>query len=204
MDRVAPNAVKKPATTSHPEPGRRAPKKTSKPARKHEPEYPDFDAQFRPEDAIVREGPDVLQPSRIAYRDDARGLYLYHGDCLEVMDHLLTRHPQGVFDLIFADPPYFLSNGGITCHAGKMVKVDKGDWDKSRGPEENHNFNREWLRRCQALLKPDGTLWVSGTHHVIFSVGYAMQQLGMKILNQVTWQKPNPPKPAQDSIAPQV
>lgn len=74
-----------------------------------------------------------------------------------------------------------------------MVKVDKGSWDKSRGAEENHNFNREWLRRCQMLLKPNGTIFVSGTHHVIFSVGYAMQQLGMKILNQVTWQKPNPP-----------
>lgn len=95
--------------------------------------------------------------------------------------------------MIFADPPYFLSNGGITCHAGKMVKVDKGAWDKSRGPELNHEFNTEWLRRCQALLKPNGTLWVSGTHHVIFSIGYAMQQLGMKLLNQVTWQKPNPP-----------
>lgn len=155
--------------------------------------YPTYDDVFHPEDAIVREGPDVLQPSKLAYRDDARGLWLYHGDCLEVMDHLLARHPQGVFDLIFADPPYFLSNGGITCHAGKMVKVDKGDWDKSRGPAENHNFNTEWLRRCQALLKPNGTLWVSGTQHVIFSVGYAMQQLGMKLLNQVTWQKPNPP-----------
>ena len=162
------------------------PKTTARP-------YPAYDDVWRPEDAIVREGPDVLQPSRLAYRDDARGLWLYHGDCLEVMDHLLARHPQGVFDLIFADPPYFLSNGGITCHAGRMVKVDKGAWDKSRGPAENHNFNTEWLRRCQALLKPNGTLWVSGTHHVIFSVGYAMQQLGMKLLNQVTWQKPNPP-----------
>ncbi len=134
-----------------------------------------------------------MQPSKLAYRDDARGIRLYHGDCLEVMDTLLTRHPGGVFDLIFADPPYFLSNGGITCHAGRMVKVDKGEWDKSRGSEENHNFNTEWLRRCRDLLKPNGTLWVSGTHHVIFSVGYAMQQLGMKMLNQVTWQKPNPP-----------
>lgn len=150
-------------------------------------------AEFNPRDGIVEESPDVLQPSKLAYRDDARGIYLYHGDCLEVMDRLLEKHPDGVFDLIFADPPYFLSNGGITCHGGKMVKVDKGDWDKSRGAEENHNFNTEWLKRCQALLKPNGTIWVSGTHHVIFSVGYAMQQLGMKLLNQVTWQKPNPP-----------
>jgi site-specific DNA-methyltransferase (adenine-specific) len=148
---------------------------------------------FAPADAVVAEGPEVLQASRLAYRDDARGLYLYHGDCLTVMDTLLAKHPGGVFDMIFADPPYFLSNGGITCHAGRMVKVDKGDWDKSRGPALNHEFNTEWLRRCQALLKPNGTLWVSGTHHVIFSVGYAMQQLGMKMLNQVTWQKPNPP-----------
>ena len=96
-------------------------------------------------------------------------------------------------DMIFADPPYFLSNGGITCHAGKMVKVDKGQWDKSNGPELNHEFNMSWLSRCQRLLKPNGTIWVSGTHHVIHSVGYAMQQLGMKILNDITWEKPNPP-----------
>lgn len=155
--------------------------------------YPTYDDVFRPEDGIVAEGPDILQPSHLAYRDDARGIYLYLGECLEVMDRLIAKHPDGVFDLIFADPPYFLSNGGISCHAGKMVKVDKGAWDKSRGAEENHNFNREWLRRCQQLLKPNGTIWVSGTHHVIFSVGYAMQQLDFKLLNQVTWQKPNPP-----------
>ena len=88
----------------------------------------------------------------------------------------VSRRP--VRHAIFADPPYFLSNGGITCHAGKMVKVDKGDWDKSRGPELNHEFNLEWLRRCQRVLKPNGTIWVTGTHHVIFSIGYAMQQLG--------------------------
>ncbi len=137
--------------------------------------------------------PGVVQPSHLAWADARRGLYLYHGDSFEVMDALAARHPEGCFDLIFADPPYFLSNGGITCHAGKMVKVDKGAWDKSRGPAENHNFNREWLRRCQALLKPNGTIFVSGTHHVIFSVGFAMQELGMKLLNQITWQKPNPP-----------
>ena len=87
------------------------------------------------------------------------------------MDTIARKHPHGLFDLIFADPPYFRSNGGITCHAGRMVKVDKGGWDKSRGSEFNHEFNTEWLRRCQRLLKPNGTLMVSGTHHVIFSVG---------------------------------
>ncbi len=148
---------------------------------------------FQPADGLVAAGPEVLLPSRLVHRDDARGVFLYHGDCLAVMDTLAAKHPGGCFDLIFADPPYFLSNGGITCQGGRMVKVDKGAWDKSRGAEENHNFNREWLRRCQALLKPNGVLFVSGTHHVIFSVGYALQQLGLKILNQITWQKPNPP-----------
>jgi site-specific DNA-methyltransferase (adenine-specific) len=148
---------------------------------------------FEASDGLVAVGPEIVQPSRLAVSDAAKGIFLYHGDCLEVMDAMLKKHPNGCFDLIFADPPYFLSNGGITCHAGKMVKVDKGAWDKSRGADENHNFNHEWLRRCQALLKPNGTIFVSGTHHVIFSVGFAMQQMGMKMLNQITWQKPNPP-----------
>jgi len=95
--------------------------------------------------------------------------------------------------MIFADPPYFLSNGGITCHSGKMTKVDKGEWDKSKGIKENHRFNLSWLSSCQKLLKPNGTIWVSGTHHIIYSVGFAMQQLGMKILNDIAWEKPNPP-----------
>ena len=109
------------------------------------------------------------------------------------LDAIAAKYPEGRFDAIFADPPYFLSNGGITCHAGKMVKVDKGDWDVSRGPELNHEFNTEWLRRCQRVLKPNGTIWVTGTHHVIFSIGYALQQLGFKILNDIAWEKPNPP-----------
>jgi site-specific DNA-methyltransferase (adenine-specific) len=134
-----------------------------------------------------------LSPPNLILRDDSRGIFLYHGNCLELLDAIAAKYPEGRFDMIFADPPYFLSNGGITCHAGKMVKVDKGDWDKSRGPELNHEFNLEWLKRCQRVLKPNGTIWVSGTHHVIFSIGYAMQQLGYKILNDIAWEKPNPP-----------
>jgi site-specific DNA-methyltransferase (adenine-specific) len=110
-----------------------------------------------------------------------------------VLDVLAGKNPNGLIDMIFADPPYFLSNGGITCHAGRMVKVDKGVWDKSRGPERNHEFNIQWLGRCQRVLQPNGTIWVTGTQHVIFSVGYAMQQLGFKILNNIAWEKPNPP-----------
>ena len=135
----------------------------------------------------------ALAPLKNVFSDNRSGIFLYEGDCLEVLDKIAHKYPDGCFDMIFADPPYFLSNGGITCHAGKMVKVDKGDWDKSRGAEENHNFNREWLKRCQRVLKPNGTIWVTGTFHVIFSVGYAMQELGFKILNDISWEKPNPP-----------
>jgi site-specific DNA-methyltransferase (adenine-specific) len=137
--------------------------------------------------------PAATHPLKIALSDNVHGVWLYQANCLEVLDALASRYPDGLFDMIFADPPYFLSNGGITCHAGRMVKVDKGDWDKSRGPELNHEFNTEWLKRCQRVLKPNGTLWVTGTHHVIFSVGYALQQLGFKILNDIAWEKPNPP-----------
>jgi site-specific DNA-methyltransferase (adenine-specific) len=129
----------------------------------------------------------------LLFSSDTPFIRLYHGNCLELLDAIAVKYPEGRFDAIFADPPYFLSNGGITCHAGRMVRVDKGDWDQSRGPELNHEFNREWLARCQRVLKPNGTIWVSGTHHVIFSIGYAMQQLGYKVLNDIAWEKPNPP-----------
>lgn len=131
--------------------------------------------------------------TELAYADRNNGAFLYRGNCLSIMDAISVKHPDGCFDMVFADPPYFLSNGGITCHAGKMVKVDKGAWDKSRGLELNHEFNTEWLKRCQRLLKPNGTLWVSGSMHAIYSIGFAMQQLGFKILNDIIWEKPNPP-----------
>ncbi len=124
-----------------------------------------------------------------AFDDPKHHLRIYQGDCLEI----LAQIPESTVDLVFADPPYFLSNGGITCHAGKMVSVNKGDWDKSRGPGANHEFNRAWLAACQRVLKPNGSLWVSGTAHVIHSVGFAMQQLGFKLLNDISWVKPNPP-----------
>ena len=149
--------------------------------------------ELREDGTIVVERRDEKRAPALTYSDPARSLWLYHGNCFELLDAIAAKYPEGRFDCIFADPPYFLSNGGITCHAGKMVKVDKGDWDKSQGTNENHNFNLEWLRRCQRVLKPNGTIWVSGTHHVIFSIGFAMQQLGYKILNDIAWEKPNPP-----------
>jgi len=119
-------------------------------------------------------------------------LKIYQGDCLEILAAIHAKQGECV-DMIFADPPYFLSNGGITCQSGRMVSVDKGAWDKSRGVEENHLFITNWLAACQRVLKPHGSIWVSGTAHVIHSVGFAMQQLGFKLLNDISWVKPNPP-----------
>lgn len=100
---------------------------------------------------------------------------------------------EGQVDLIFADPPYFLSNGGATCKGGRWASVNKGDWDRLTSVEAMHAFNRRWLGVCQSLLADHGSIVVSGTRHVIFSVGFAMQQLGFKLLNEITWEKPNPP-----------
>ncbi len=114
---------------------------------------------------------------------------LFKADCRNVMDSI----PLGSINMIFADPPYFLSNGGMSCRAGKRVSVNKGEWDKSKGIEETHKFNLEWLKKCQSILTDNGTIWVSGTSHVIYSIGFAMQQLGFKILNDIAWFKINPP-----------
>jgi site-specific DNA-methyltransferase (adenine-specific) len=115
------------------------------------------------------------------------GYRLVHGDSLELLSRL---GPESV-DLIFADPPYNLSNGGSTCRSGRRSTVNKGDWDASSGVERDHSFHRAWLAACRRVLRPSGTLWVSGTQHVIFSLGFAMQELGYHILNTVTWFKPN-------------
>lgn len=144
-----------------------------------------------PEEANLAAPP--AGPENLGFSDPARRLWLYHADALQILDRIIERHEDGLFDVIFADPPYFLSNGGSTCRSGRRATVDKGSWDKSQGTDANHAFNLEWLRRCQRALKPNGTLWVTGTQHVIYSVGFALQQLGYKILNSITWEKPNPP-----------
>ncbi|WP_423740971.1 DNA-methyltransferase, partial [Enterococcus cecorum] len=107
--------------------------------------------------------------------------------------HLLSQMKEKSIDMIFADPPYFLSNDGITCKGGKMVSVNKGDWDKINSFEDKHEFNRQWIRLCKAVLKDSGTIWISGTLHNIYSIGMALEQEGFKIINNITWQKTNPP-----------
>jgi site-specific DNA-methyltransferase (adenine-specific) len=115
--------------------------------------------------------------------------YLQLGDSLALMQDV----PANSVDCIWTDPPYLLSNDGITCIAGRMVKVNKGEWDRSRGIDLDHEFNRTWLAACHRILKPSGSIWVSGTLHVYLSVGMAMQQIGFRILNDIVWEKPAPP-----------
>lgn len=121
------------------------------------------------------------------YYFKGKKFWLVRGDYLTILPAI----PEDSIDMIFADPPYMLSNGGFTCKSGKAVSVNKGAWDKSKGVDEDFNFHFSWIEACKRVLKPEGTLWVSGTYHSIFQCGYAIQKLGFKILNDITWFKPN-------------
>ena len=122
------------------------------------------------------------------YKSKNRDFTLVLGDCLEVLGKF-----DFAFDLVFADPPYFLSSGGISVQAGRRVCVDKGIWDKPRGREAERAFTYAWLKAVRDKLAPDGTIWISGTFHNIFLVAEALEALGFRLLNAVTWQKTNPP-----------
>jgi site-specific DNA-methyltransferase (adenine-specific) len=115
------------------------------------------------------------------------GFELYLDDCRDFLNNL----PEESVDMIFADPPYNLSNGGFTCHAGKMVSVNKGAWDESRGLDEDLKFHIEWIKACRRVLKDTGTIWISGTYHSIYRCGYALEATGYHILNDICWFKPN-------------
>ena len=112
---------------------------------------------------------------------------LYHGDSLELLKQL----PKESVHLVFADPPYNLSNGGFTCQAGRRASVNKGEWDRSRGVEADFDFHRQWIRLCREAMRPDGTIWISGSYHSIYACGYALQIEGFKMLNDICWFKPN-------------
>jgi len=117
------------------------------------------------------------------------GAIVYLADCVDLMKII----PAGSVDVVFADPPYRLSTGGVTVRNGRLAPVDKGAWDRSTGFAGDHRFNVRWLKEAHRILKPEGTIWVTGTHHVIFSLGFALQSIGYKLINQITWEKPDPP-----------
>lgn len=122
------------------------------------------------------------------YRSSDRAFTLLKGDCFELLPQFDFK-----FDMIFADPPYFLSNDGISVQAGKIVSVNKGEWDRGGTLESINDFNTRWVSLCREKLKDNGTIWISGTYHNIFSVANSLTELGFKILNVVTWAKTNPP-----------
>lgn len=123
------------------------------------------------------------------YYDSACKIKLYNLDTFSFFNNI----PDNCVDLIFADPPYFLSSGGITCSSGKKRNVNKGEWDKARNIHEIHAWNKKWLAESKRILKSNGTIWVCGTFHNIFSVGLALQELEFKILNNIVWEKKEPP-----------
>ena len=121
------------------------------------------------------------------YSDD--NCVLINGDSLEILKSIKTAS----IDVVFADPPYFLSSGGITNKSGRMQSVDKGEWDKSLPVPDRDKFNNHWIRLVKRVLRDDGTLWVSGTFHNIYSVASALEKNGFETLNNITWEKLNPP-----------
>jgi site-specific DNA-methyltransferase (adenine-specific) len=117
----------------------------------------------------------------------SKNAVLFNGDCLEI----LRSFPENSVDMIFADPPYMLSNDGFTCQSGKMVTVNKGKWDRSKGFDEDTEFHNEWISACRFILKPGGTIWISGTYHNIYQCGYLLGKNKFHILNDIVWFKPN-------------
>lgn len=118
---------------------------------------------------------------------DDTNFKLYLGNCLDI----IQQFSNNSVDMIFADPPYMLSNGGFSVHSGKRVCVNKGIWDKSNGFNDDFKFQNEWISACRRILKPEGTLWISGTYHSIYQCGFALQLNGYHILNDIAWYKPN-------------
>ncbi len=119
---------------------------------------------------------------------DSNDFKLFNDDCIKRLKKIENKS----IDMIFADPPYFLSSGGVSCHSGKQVSVNKAKWDKSIPIEDKIKFNRKWIRLCREILKDNGSIWISGTFHNIYAIGVALELEGFSIINNITWQKPNP------------
>lgn len=112
---------------------------------------------------------------------------MHLGDTVQVLSQMSQQ-----VDMIFADPPYFLSNGGRKIQGKRLVSVDKGDWDRTESLESMEKFNQSWIDACKPLLKESGTIWVCGTFHNIYSVERCLKNAGFQIINIITWQKTDP------------
>ena len=127
------------------------------------------------------------RPFPVYYKNPEQSVRLLLGNCVEI----LNQARENSVDMIFADPPYFLSSGSFTCQNGKMVSVKKGDWDLSNGTKKNFDFHVEWIKACRRVLKPNGTIWISGTYHSIYQCGFALEINKFHFLNDIAWFKPN-------------
>lgn len=123
------------------------------------------------------------------YKSINHDFTIVNGDLMSILPQFEFK-----FDMIFADPPYFLSNGGVTISSGRVVPLNKGDWDRTRSDADIDEFNRKWLLLCKDKLKDNGTIWITGTHHNIFSIGKILKDIGFKIINMITWKKTDPPE----------
>lgn len=121
------------------------------------------------------------------FQSEDNNFHLYKGDSMQVLRQLNQQ-----VDVIFADPPYFLSGGGKKIQGRSLVSVNKGDWDKSRSAGEIDEFNQQWIDACKPLLKDNGTIWVCGTFHNIYSVEKCLKEAGFQIINIITWHKSDP------------
>lgn len=125
----------------------------------------------------------MIQPY---YQNATKDFTLYHGDTMQVVGQIGKK-----VDMIFADPPYFLSSGDNIVFNGTPIRFDKGQWDRKMSADDMNTFNRQWLSLCRERLKDGGTIWISGTYHNIFSVAQCLNELGYKILNVIVWHKPD-------------
>ena len=114
---------------------------------------------------------------------------IFNGDSIEIMKEM----PDNSVDLIFADPPYNLQLND-TIYRPDYSDVDsvREDWDKFENYKSYDTFTSNWLKECKRLLKPSGTIWVIGSYHNIFRVGYIMQNMEFWTLNDIIWTKTNP------------
>lgn len=118
------------------------------------------------------------------YQAENKEFILYNGDSRELIEKIGKK-----IDMIFADPPYFLSKNISVRINGIWKSFEKGEWDRATSQENMNDFNKSWLSACRNVLKEDGTIFVTGTYHNIFSVATCMVELGYKILNIIVWQK---------------
>ena len=114
---------------------------------------------------------------------------IINGDSLEE----LKKIPSETFDLIFADPPYNLQlKNELSRPDRSKVKAVDDKWDKFESFKSYDEFTIDWLTECKRILKKNGSIWIIGSYHNIFRVGYIVQDLGFWILNDVIWNKNNP------------